>query len=70
MNIKDQVFNCIKKEKTIPQICKELGIDDEFVVMHAIADLKYENRVVLSGFDRFYEPSGYAGYLAKYEVTV
>lgn len=69
-SLKDRVFACIQKPKSIPQICKELKIDDEYKIMHALADLEDENKAILSGFDRFYEPDGCAGYLAKYEAKV
>lgn len=66
MKLTDRVFACIETAKTIPQICKELKIDDEYEIMHALATLENDNKVVLSGFDKFYEPDGCAGYLAMY----
>lgn len=52
--------------QTVPSLCKILNIDDQFKIMHAIAELKNSDEIILIGFDKFYEPDGCAGYLARY----
>jgi len=54
--------NCM----TIPQICKNLNIDDEFDVLSAIGDLESTNEVVMKNMKKFYRPDGSAAYLAEY----
>lgn len=56
-----------KESMTIPQICKNLNIDDEDKVLLAIAELEYINEVAMKGLNKFYQPDGCAGYLAEYE---
>jgi len=60
-----------KKGKTIPEFQKSLRRKlgfyvNEYAVMSAIAQLEHEKKAILVGFDKFYEPDGCAGYLAKY----
>jgi hypothetical protein len=52
--------------KTIPQLCKSLNIDDEFEVISTIGDLEASGKVCLKGWDKFYNPDGCIGFLAKY----
>ena len=65
IKVKDLLIKS-KKSMTIPQICKNLNIDDELDVLSAIAELEYINEVAMKGMKKFYQPDGCAGYLAEY----
>lgn len=54
------------KDCTVPEICKELGITDEFEVISRIGDLESIGDVCFKGFRNFYRPNGYVGYIAVY----
>ena len=68
MELKEKVKQGLTDEgKTIPELCKEFEISDEYVVMSAIAELEYSGDVILGGFDKIYREDGGAIYLAKYK---
>lgn len=51
---------------TIPELCKKFDQEDEFAIMHAIAELQHTGDAFLCGFDKLYREDGGAIYLAKY----
>lgn len=65
IKVKDLLIKS-KESMTIPQICKNLNIDDEFDVLSAIADLESTDEVIMKGMNKFYQPDGCVGYLARY----
>lgn len=71
LNEIEQILN--KKDRTIPEICKELGVIDEFEVISRIADLESIGKVCLKGWNKFYQPDGCVGFIAVYgraETTI
>ena len=67
MMLKDRVRSGLtRKGKTIPQLCKQFGVKDEFRMMRIIAEVEYSSEAVLEGFDKIYREDGGAIYLAKY----
>jgi hypothetical protein len=55
-----------KSPQSIPSLCKRLDADNEFQVLHWIADLERDKIVMLYTFDRVYREDGGAVYLALY----
>ncbi len=67
VRLKDSVLKSISEtSKTISQLCKEFEVENEFRMMRIIAELQYENKVVLEGFDKIYREDFGVIYLAKY----
>jgi hypothetical protein len=67
MQLKDHVREELTaRGKTIPQLCKQFKVKNEFKMMRIIAELEYENKAVLEGFDKIYREDGGAIYLSKY----
>jgi hypothetical protein len=64
--MKKSIMTILDEPMTIPAICKRLKSNDEYKIMAALAHLENENLVIMTGFDKFYEPDGCAGYLAMY----
>lgn len=56
-----------REGKTIPDLCKQFGIKDEFKMMHIIAELEYSGDAILDDFERIFREDGGAIYLAKYK---
>lgn len=54
------------KGSTIPELCDEVRVADEFKVMRVIAELQNEGVVTLQEFDKIYREDGGAIYLARY----
>lgn len=68
MDLKEKVKQGLTEEgKTIPELCKEFGVSDEYFVMSAIAELEYSGDAILGGFNKIYREDGGAIYLAKYK---
>jgi hypothetical protein len=55
-----------KSPQNIPSLYKNIYAEDEFQVMHWVAELERDKIVILYGFDRMYREDGGAIYLAKY----
>lgn len=68
MNHEDVLKTIENENKTIPQICKSLNINDEFEVISIIGELEADGKVCLMEFDKFYNPDGCVGFLAKYGI--
>ena len=67
MGLKERVKQKLTDEgKTIPELCKEFGISDEFELMSAIAELEYSGDAILKDFNKVYREDGGAIYLARY----
>jgi len=67
MELKEKVKLGLANEgKTIPELCKQFNVSDEYDIMEAIAELEYSGDVKLDGFNKIYREDGGAIYLAKY----
>lgn len=55
---------------TIPKLCKEFKISDEYTMLAVIGDLETSGDAILDGFDSIYREDGGAIYLAKYTGRV
>lgn len=68
--LKEQVLKVLENgDKTIPQLCEAVGIDDDFEMVSIIAELEIEKKACLKGWKGFYENNDgepRPGYLAKY----
>ena len=52
--------------KTIPDLCRQFGVKNEFKMMRIIAELEHSDDAVLKDFDKIYREDGGAIYLARY----
>lgn len=68
--IKEQVLKALENDdKTIPQLCEAVNIDDDFKMLSIIAELEIEKKVCLKGWKPFYENDDgelRPGFLSKY----
>jgi hypothetical protein len=55
---------------TIPKLCKDFNISDEYIMLSVIGDLEVSGEAILAGFDTVYREDGGAIYLAKYTGRV
>jgi hypothetical protein len=66
--LEDRIESYLDTPKTVLDLCGLLpDIKNEFKIMRSIANLEYENKVRLIGFDKIYREDGGAIYLAKYQ---
>jgi len=67
MELKERVKHGLNIEgKTIPELCKEFDVSDEYTMMAIIAELEYSGDAILKSFDKIYREDGGAIYLSKY----
>lgn len=67
MTLKEGIIQVLTgKAVTVPDLCKIFEEEDEFDIMHEIAELQHSNKAFLIGFDTLYREDGGAIYLAKY----
>jgi hypothetical protein len=52
--------------KSIPELCKILGENDQYKLMEAIAELENSGFAILEGYYKIYREDGGAIYQAKY----
>jgi hypothetical protein len=69
MRLKDKILQELKKgDKTIPELCKIISVEDEYKMMREIGKLEYSDEVIFKSFDRISREDGGAIYLAKYGI--
>lgn len=67
MELKDKVKQGLTIQgKSIPELCDEFGVSDEYTMMSIIAELEYSDDAILNNFEKIYREDGGAIYLAKY----
>ena len=57
------------KPRTIPSLCEELGVSDDFILASRIGELESTGDVVMVDFKTVYREDGGAIHLARYTVN-
>lgn len=66
-HLKDLVKQVLTIEgKTVPELCKQAGVNNEYAMLNAIAELEDSGDAILIGFRKIFREDGGAIYLAEY----